>query len=91
MASINRTNNPASIPVLQVHCVFFECGTLEIFQGPKILSDLGVKACVSPGVLFAGEHAVEGHINHIFAKLGANGYTEATCIAIKQGKQAYAR
>jgi DNA-binding NarL/FixJ family response regulator len=37
-------------------------------------------------VLVAREHAFEGHINYIFAKLGANGHTEATCIAIKQGK-----
>lgn len=37
------------------------------------------------GRLFVSEGTVKGHVNHILAKLGANGRTEATRIAIKRG------
>jgi two-component system, NarL family, response regulator len=37
------------------------------------------------GSLFVSEGTVKGHVNHILAKLGANGRTEATRIAMKRG------
>jgi len=35
--------------------------------------------------LFVSEGTVKGHVNHILAKLGANGRTEAARIALKRG------
>jgi two-component system NarL family response regulator len=37
------------------------------------------------GALFVSEGTVKGHVNHILAKLGANGRTEAARIALKRG------
>ena len=37
------------------------------------------------GSLFVSEGTVKGHVNHILSKLGANGRTEATRIAMKRG------
>lgn len=37
------------------------------------------------GSLFVTEGTVKGHVNHILAKLGANGRTEAARIAMKRG------
>jgi two-component system NarL family response regulator len=37
------------------------------------------------GSLFVSEGTVKGHVNHILAKLGANGRTEAARIAMKRG------
>jgi DNA-binding NarL/FixJ family response regulator len=35
--------------------------------------------------LIVSEGTVKGHVNHILAKLGASGRTDATRIAIKRG------
>jgi two-component system NarL family response regulator len=37
------------------------------------------------GALFVSEGTVKGHVNHILAKLGASGRTEAARIALKRG------
>jgi two-component system, NarL family, response regulator len=37
------------------------------------------------GTLYVSEGTIKGHVNHILAKLGANGRTEATRIAMKRG------
>jgi DNA-binding NarL/FixJ family response regulator len=37
------------------------------------------------GALFVSEGTVKGHVNHILAKLGASGRTEAARIAMKRG------
>lgn len=55
-----------------------ELEVLRLMAGGKSNKEIGT-------ALFVSEGTVKGHVNHILAKLGANGRTEATRIAIKRG------
>ncbi|HTV60747.1 MAG TPA: response regulator transcription factor [Verrucomicrobiae bacterium] len=55
-----------------------ELEVLSLMAGGKSNKEIGA-------TLFVSEGTVKGHVNHILAKLGANGRTEATRIAIKRG------
>lgn len=55
-----------------------ELEVLRLMAGGKSNKEIGA-------ALFVSEGTVKGHVNHILAKLGANGRTEATRIAIKRG------
>ena len=55
-----------------------EIDVLRLMAGGKSNKEIGA-------ALFVSEGTVKGHVNHILAKLGANGRTEATRIAIKRG------
>ena len=55
-----------------------EIEVLRLMAGGKSNKEIG-------SALFVSEGTVKGHVNHILAKLGANGRTEATRIAIKRG------
>lgn len=55
-----------------------EIEVLRLMAGGKSNKEIGSS-------LFVSEGTVKGHVNHILAKLGANGRTEATRIAIKRG------
>jgi two-component system NarL family response regulator len=55
-----------------------EIEVLKLMAGGKSNKEIA-------GSLFVSEGTVKGHVNHILAKLGANGRTEAARIAMKRG------
>jgi two-component system, NarL family, response regulator len=55
-----------------------EIEVLQLMAGGKSNKEIA-------GSLFVSEGTVKGHVNHILAKLGANGRTEAARIAMKRG------
>jgi two-component system NarL family response regulator len=55
-----------------------ELEVLQLMAGGKSNKEIA-------GSLFVSEGTIKGHVNHILAKLGANGRTEATRIAMKRG------
>ena len=55
-----------------------EMEVLRLMAGGKSNKEIGA-------ALFVSEGTVKGHVNHILAKLGASGRTDATRIAIKRG------
>jgi two-component system, NarL family, response regulator len=55
-----------------------EIGVLNLMAGGKSNKEIAA-------ALFVSEGTIKGHVNHILAKLGANGRTEAARIAVKRG------
>ena len=55
-----------------------ELEVLQLMAGGKTNKEIA-------GALFVSEGTVKGHVNHILAKLGVSGRTEATRIAMKRG------